>query len=57
MIDLYPSAFDQDTGLSDPFLIWRLRVKVVTLHTVRRVLQMEASLTWAAGDLPKEWDF
>lgn len=57
MIDLYPSASDQDTGLGDPFLIRRLRVKVVTLHTVRRVLQMEASLAWAAGDLPKEWDF
>ena len=35
MIDLYLFAYDQDTGLGDPFLIRRLRVKVVTLYTVR----------------------
>ena len=35
MIDLYLFAYDQDTGLGDPFLIRRQRVKVVTLYTVR----------------------
>ena len=47
MIDLYSFAYDQDTGLGDPFLIRRLRVKVVTLYTVRtdvKHLSMENKL-------------
>ena len=58
MIDLYAFASDQDTGLGDPFLIRRRRVKVVTLYTVRTdVSKYPLPPARAAGDLPKEWDF
>ena len=58
MIDLYPFASDQDTGLGDPFLIRRRRVKVVTLYTVRTdVSEYPLPPARAAGDLPKEWNF